>query len=365
MLEAQVVKLDFGTASALKEIDELLRELPMQHSFYQGLLFCKDWLEGKELFEFKTSGSTGTPKLWKVSRSQLIDSVSRTSAYFKLEAGQNVFICLNTHYTGGKMLLARALYNKMRVFWVEARQDPFEYFPHETCFSLVSMTPSQMHTLMRKSNVQLILKNITTILLGGASVQKDLKEELREIESPSIYETFGMTETLSHIAVKKLNGKETQESFFLLDGIEALLDERGCLMVKAEVTNNQWITSNDLVEMIDPRHFAWKGRADHVVNSGGVKILLEELEQMLFPLLRAHGVKGDFMLGAKSDSLLGEKLVLYVEEPISNPIEILTAVKEELPAFHSPKEIIQMENLPRTSSGKLKRIEGLSDGTIF
>lgn len=356
MQEPQVLKLDFGASTALMDINVLLQELPIQSGFYQGLLFCKDWLEGEDSFEFKTSGSTGEPKLLKVYRNQLVDSVNRTSRFFKLETGQSLFICLNTQYTGGKMMLARALHNKMRVVWVEARQDAFQHFPNDTHFSLVSMVPSQMHTLMQRTDRELILKNIETILLGGAPVQKDLKEELRAIEAPSVYETFGMTETLSHIAVKKLNGKEAEESFSLLDGVEMRLDERGCIMVKAEVTNDQWVASNDLIEIVDTRHFAWKGRADNVVNSGGVKILLEELEEIMRPLLRAQGVKGDFMLGAKHDPLLGEKLILYVEEHLSNPTEILAAVKEDLPVFHSPKEVIQMKYLPRTSSGKLKRI---------
>jgi len=356
MGEKEFVKLDFSDPRAPQLVNELLERLSKDSPFYEGLLFCKAWLAGNDFFSFHSSGSTGESKLLKVARSQIVDSVNRTSRFFKLEEGQHVLVCLNTRYTGGKMMLARALHIKMKVFWVEARQDPFDRVPMDTHFSLVALVPSQMKALIQRDDHPLVLGMLKTILLGGAPVTEDLKSKLEDIEMPFVYETFGMTETLSHIAVRKLNGKGAEKVFSLLEGVDVQIDERGCLMVKAGVTNNEWVVSNDLVEMMDRSHFVWKGRIDYVINSGGVKILPEELEELLLPMLRSLGIKGEFMLSSIPDPLLGQKLVLYVEEPIRAPNSTLAILKTLLPPFHTPKEIIEMNKLPRTVSGKLKRI---------
>lgn len=351
-----LVEIDFSISEAPFVIKNLIGSMPASYPHRDGLQFCLDWLKGVKEFDFQTSGSTGAAKLIRVSRERIEASVQTTATFLGLHKGDEAFVCLNTKFTGGKMMLARAMYLKMKVYLVPPQNDPFDLLPKNSRISIMPLVPSQINALLTRKDSEIILKQIKNILLGGAAVNEELRTQIKLIASGNVFETFGMTETLSHIALRKLNGHNAQSAFRLLEGLTMAKDERNCLLVKGPVTENQWIVTNDVVDILDTSHFMWKGRADNVINSGGVKIQLEELEELLYPLLKRMGYNGEFLLGGKADAFLGTRLVLFLEEKFIDDSSILQFLKQNLPLYHAPREIVYLESLPRTPSGKLKRI---------
>ena len=252
-------------------------------------------------------------------------------------------------------MLARAMHKGMKAYLTLPKQDPFDVFPKGETISLMSLVPSQMIALLAREDRQAILSRTSVILLGGAPVEEGLKKRLTSVSSTSIFETFGMTETLSHIAVKKMNPPPADNMFETMPGIQISVDDRQCLAIKGKVTEDKWLETNDQVELGDEHHFLWKGRWDNVLNSGGIKIQPEEVERWIDPLLKERGFMGEFLIAGVADAKWGSKMVLYIEDEMEDKEACLQLLRRELPRYHDPKEIIQLEKLPRTSSGKIKR----------
>jgi O-succinylbenzoic acid--CoA ligase len=319
-----------------------------QFKSYSGVLsFISEWKSGKPSFQLHTSGSTGKPKAIMLTREQMIFSANRTIKALNLKQGASALMCMNPSFVGGKMMLVRALAFNWDLKVIPPNADPSSELTINDDFDFAAMVPMQIENMLTSEKGLRILNQIKTIIVGGAPVSLQLREQLQSLKS-SVYNTYGMTETVSHIALMPLNGENQTDQFRLLEGVTAALDQRACLSVKADVTNHEWVQTNDVVTL-DDNQFKWLGRADFVINSGGIKLHLDQLQATISTLLAAKS-----MLVKINDQLLGETYTLVLLNNVnSSEAEILSFLKSKLPKYHAPKSIVLMNEFPRTQSGKV------------
>ena len=319
---------------------------------FSALSFAKNWYNNEKAFEFMTSGSTGKPKSNSFEKESIISSIETTAKYFNLQKGDNVFICLNTLYTGGKMMIARAIHLGLKAYVVPPSNLPLTQ-KATNFYKLTAFVPSQLYTILKSPDYENYLKQFQNVLIGGASVNAELRSKCKSINYCNIYETFGMTETLSHIALKVISNVSNNQPFKSLPGIEIDSDENDCMRIKGEVTNNKWFETKDVVEMVNDNSFFWRGRFDNIINSGGIKINPEEIENAISLPLKSRGVS-EFYITSIQDSKLGQKLILVVEGEETSQ-DIITILKDILPEHHAPGKILYQKEFKRTLSGKIVR----------
>ena len=352
MASNDLLVLNFSSPTIKETIETYLNEAVFTDFFSSVFTFSLDWLNGKTDFEFQTSGSTGKPKVVKVQKDQIVSSVESTALFFDLKQGDKVFLCLNTNYTGGKMMLARAIHLKLEVHIVPPTNLNLAL---RNSYKLASFVPNQLYSIFESGQSDQYLSNFKNILIGGATVNQSLLSKIKPIEGIRVYETFGMTETLSHIALKLLNTDNSTNSFEVLPTVEIKTDEFDCLTVKSKVTNDEWIQTKDIVKLLDSQHFEWKGRLDNVINSGGIKIYPEEMESLIAPILASLNCTRDCFLTSVEDEKLGEKMVLVIEGEELETENILKTLKQSLPKFHAPFALLFKSQFARTLSGKIIR----------
>lgn len=330
------------TESKLLEYARSLNENPSD--FYRELgLFLQEWLDESEEIALQTSGTTGEPKKIITTKKAMTHSALATATYFKLQAGMSALLCLPIRYVAGKMMLVRAMVLGLNIDVVEPSGQPLK--TASKCYDFVAMVPMQLeHSLLD-------LHKAKTIIVGGAKISEALKQKMQNV-STDIYETYGMTETLTHIAVKKIS----QDFFEVLPHVEISQDKRKCLEVFVHGITNEKLLTNDVIEWIDSKRFLWKGRVDNIINSGGVKIFPETVEQKL-----ETSISSRFFVIGEKDDLLGEHVVLVVE---GNPIELSRDVFEKLEKYEKPKKIVFRKHFIETPSGKIKRKETFEDNAI-
>lgn len=310
---------------------------------YNTLIFINDWLSNKKTFQLKTSGSTGVPKEIGAPRTLLELSAKNTISFLGLRQGYNALICLNVDFIAGKMMLVRSLVQQLNMYVVAPNLNPFEIYQDD--FDFAAVVPLQLEKWLLVPRYIDRINKCRKIIVGGAALSVSLRNKCLSL-MPDLYETYGMTETFSHIALKNIK----TESFFttIYDDLCLEIDERSCLRVKGEITGYKWLQTNDIVEIIDQRRFELKGRADFVINSGGIKISPEEIEALIAENLQ---ISSNFIVSSIADELLGEALVLVLErsDDISLQFDFLDKYKR-------PKKIICLEEFPLTNSGKIDRM---------
>lgn len=313
-----------------------------------------DWNFGKTAFEIKTSGSTGIPKTIRLKRALIEASIDMTKKAFDLYDSHLFFCCLNIENIAGLMMLLRSQHLKGELMLVEPSSDPLEklgnldyLFSDNRGRNVFAFVPLQLQKLLENEKYIQILKTAKTILVGGAAINTDLKTKISELYLP-VFETYGMTETISHIAIKNIRLEE--ENFNVLEGVEIKLNEAGCLMIKSRTTDFDWITTNDIVEIIDNKSFKLIGRYDNIINSGGVKIQLEEIERKIEENIK---IESRYFCFGIPDEKLGQKLVLIIEsqEKIISKEQLSTILSK----FEVPKEIYFVEKFSQTASSKIDK----------
>ena len=315
------------------------------------VFFIEDWLSSPETVKVQTSGSTGIPKVFEIKKQKMLNSAKMTCDFLNLKQGDSALICLPVEYISGKMMVVRAFQRKLNLNIKNPSLKPLEDLSEETDFC--AMTPLQVENSLDKIH---FIKNL---IIGGAAVSESLKNKLCQTLKSSnsqtkIYETYGMSETLSHIALKEIFPKQN-EYFTVLDGIEISVDDRNCLKILAPKLNSELLQTNDLVEIFNGHQFKYLGRIDNVINSGGAKIFPEQLESLVKKEIPNEAV----FLGIPDD-ILGQKLVLVIEgfqdEEVKSQISNLKFKK----SFHKPKETVFVKKIPRTPNGKVNRKELLN-----
>lgn len=320
------------------------------------------FLLGTKIFSFRTSGSTGESRKIDISRERMVASAEMTLKYLKIYPGANVLLCLNPDYIAGAMMIVRAITGKLNLFAVDPVANPLQYIPEKVKFDLCSMVPLQLKEVIGDKNTVKKMEHIKSVLIGGAPMDPVLIRKSRELK-PQIFLTFGMTETVSHIAMQKINGPSNVNYFEALPGIILDRDERGCLIINGPVTGNLSLVTNDLVELLDENRFIWKGRIDHVINSGGVKLVVEELEKKIRMALNRISADIDFFLAGVPDHKLGERLCIVVEMQ-NNRVElnkIKNTLKKVLDIYEFPREWRVAENFIRTGTQKVNRPDSLAN----
>ncbi|MGW8123703.1 AMP-binding protein [Roseivirga echinicomitans] len=312
--------------------------------------FINEWCTGKESFNQKTSGSTGKPKIISISRSQMIASAQKTAKVLNLERGASALLCINPAFIGGKMMLVRAMELDWKLTLVPPTSNPEEYLADNTHFTFAALVPLQLQHMLATEKGRKQLNNIETVIVGGAPISLQLETEIQSCTS-KIFSTYGMTETVSHIALKPINGLHKSDFFSILEGVSVATDERDCLRIKADVTNNQWIQTNDVVRL-KGRTFKWLGRADFVINSGGIKIHLDQLESEIERLLNTEVV----LLKMKHPQLGESYTAVIVNEHGQSVVGVQSVLNSSLPKFHKPNSTHFIEKVPRTASGKVDRL---------
>jgi O-succinylbenzoic acid--CoA ligase len=303
--------------------------------------FIADWFSSSDEMVLQTSGSTGEPKSIKVKKEWMKNSAQLTGKTFELMEGDSTLLCMPMKYVAGKMTVVRALELELDLKVIEPCSNPLKNINKPINFA--AMVPLQLENTLND------LDKIKTLIVGGGQVNSKLVEKLQNV-STQVYETYGMTETLTHVAIKPLNGPSKSDVFRALDDIHFELDARECLVIHATALNPEPIVTNDLVDLIDENSFRWLGRYDNVINSGGIKIIPEVVEAKLSSIVPNRR----FFIAGKSDKSLGEKVVLVVE---GKSMDISC---KSLDKFEQPKEIHFIPEFVETKSGKIHRQTTLS-----
>ena len=320
------------------------------------LELLRQWLTGAQEFGLRTSGSTGQPQLITLKRRQLAASARRTGDYFDLGPGDRALVCLNCEFIGGKMMLVRGLERDLHLTVVEPHADPFSEVADAAEFDFAAFVPLQLRAMLAAGRAPRLNK-MRAILVGGAGVEPSLLRDIEQLTVP-VYLTYGMTETASHIALRRLNGPAASPHYRVLPGLHLSQDERGCLTVRGDVTDDQLVATNDRIELLDKHTFDWLGRVDFVLNSGGVKVQAEKVEQVLDVALAELGQARRAFVAGQPDERLGQAVTAYLEgEPLASAAEqrLLALLGERLGKYELPKAVVYVPAFRMTASGKLDR----------
>lgn len=332
--------------------------------------FLQEWNSPSETLLVHTSGSTGKPKPMWVEKQRMLNSAHITCDFLGLRPGDSALLCMSLDYIAGKMMVVRSIERKLRLFSVKPSGHPLsdESLAKmvEMDFDFVAMVPMQVYNTLQVPQERERLSRIKHLIIGGGAIDDALAEELRSLPG-AVWSTYGMTETLSHIALRRLNGEEASEWYQPFDSVGVSLNSDGCLVIDAPLVCSEPLVTNDITEIKQQETsshssdassslktssphvlFRIKGRKDNVICSGGIKIQIEEVEN----LLRQH-LDAPFLLAKKKDEKFGEIAVLVTE---SGDLEGVEAIcRQVLPKYWVPRQYLHFDQLPMTETGKPKR----------
>lgn len=302
------------------------------------LKMADDLQEGLTDFSFQSSGSTGTPKKITLSKDQLIQSAKTTLSYFSIKPDARFLLCIHPQFIGGAMQIVRAFVNQGQLDVLTPQR--ILDLDH-TKYDLVSMVPLQLNKLYK--DLKSHLNNFNHLLIGGAMLDPQLEEKIAAdpLINANIYTTYGMTETASHIAVKRLGSP----IFKRIGHLKISKNNSSCLKIKGLITKNQWLQTQDIVELIDENTFKWLGRQDYVINSGGLKVHPENIEHHL-----NKQTNQSLMITFLPDEVLGQKVVLLLEGAL-----IPTFDYSSLHPYEKPKKTLNIKKFIYTKNGKIDR----------
>lgn len=346
--------------------------------------FLEEWGSPSESLLVHTSGSTGKPKPMWVEKRRMLNSARITCDFLGLKSGNTALLCMSLDYIAGKMMMVRSIERGLRLFSVKPSGHPLSdeslsqtvgwdfscqdkaFLPRQekvegrdSDFDFVAMVPMQVYNSLQVPVERERLSRIKHLIIGGGAIDDALAAELRKMPN-AVWSTYGMTETLSHIALRRLNGVEASEWYLPFESVHVSANSDGCLVIDAPLVCAETLVTNDIVEIkcsdafpaeANPSPhvlFRIKGRKDNVICSGGIKIQIEEVET----LLRQH-LDAPFMLAKKKDEKFGEIAVLITE---SSDLEGVEAVcRQVLPKYWIPRQYLHYDHLPMTETGKPKR----------
>ncbi|HUH51964.1 MAG TPA: AMP-binding protein [Flavobacterium sp.] len=299
-------------------------------------LFVLDWFDKSDKIKLSTSGTTGEPKEIQVRKQAMVASALATGDFFGLQPKDKALCCLPIDFIAGKMMIVRAFILGLDMSFVAPTAYPLENIRTE--YDFCAMTPMQVENSLEQ------LQYVKKLIIGGAKLPATLEEKLKK-QAIQAYETYASTETLTHIAARKVG----EENFKLLPNIAIAVDDRGCLVIDAPRISADKIVTNDLVDIQSETEFNWVGRVDNVVNSGGIKLFPEKIESHL------NGkIPHRYFVGGVADTLLGEKLVLLIE---AAKYELPSDIFEGVDNYEKPKNIIFVAQFAETENGKIRRRE--------
>ena len=313
--------------------------------------FLAEWHNDNDRILVHSSGSTGKPKPMMVEKRRMLNSARITCDFLGLKPGDTALLCMSLDYIAGKMMVVRSLQRGLQLTCVNPSSHPLadETLPS---FTFAAMVPMQVYNTLKVPEERERLMHIRHLIIGGGAISDELAQMIKPLPN-AVWSTYGMTETLSHIALRRLNGPDASLWYTPFDGVEVSLNAEGCLVIAAPLVCEKPLATHDIAELsTDARTgktlFRIKGRKDNVICSGGIKIQIEEVEEALRPYLSEP-----FMIVKKQDAMLGEMAVLLTEG------KNLTLVEEKcrntLPPYWVPRMFLHIDALPLTETGKPKR----------
>lgn len=294
---------------------------------------------------FSTSGTTGKPTLMEFSKKQIQESAQRTCHFFQLNEKDTALLAMPTKFVAGRMVIARAALSGMQIQLGEISLNPLKEIPDKHSITFIAITPAQAATLLELEFGK--LNQIKTIIIGGGEISPSLEKELLKLNG-NVYATYAMTETLSHIALRKIGEKH----YFALPDVHFSVNENDCLQIHVPYLYNFPLQTKDVVQLIDEKTFIWLGRFDNVINTGGIKVYAEDIERKLvvLPELSNHR----FYVSWQKDAVFGQIPVLFVEKASKNTI-LIENINSSLSKFEKIKAIYFEEKFEETATGKIKR----------
>ncbi len=304
--------------------------------------FLLNWLYPNDTILANTSGSTGSPKTITLDKEKMIASAKATGDYFDLKEGTKALHCLSANYIAGKMMMVRGLFLGWDIDVVIPNKFPLQQT--KSIYDFAAMVPLQLQNSLNE------IHRVKKLIVGGAAVSPSLQSEIQEVPT-EIYATYAMTETITHVAIKKLNHRSEQEilddAFEALPNVQFEEDHRNCLIIDAPLVAKNKVVTNDVVNLISPTLFNWLGRVDNVINSGGFKVHPEQVEQVLNLVIKAP-----FFVTSIPDETLGEKVILIIEgkEDAFPEIDYV-----DLHPYEIPKQVCFIDKMVYTTTGKIQR----------
>lgn len=312
--------------------------------------FVSDWQSDSPTLLVHTSGSTGKPKPMLVEKRRMEASARITCGFLGLRAGDTALLCMPLDFIAGKMVVVRSLVWGLQLVAVEPSGHPLKGLTESPTFA--AMVPMQVYNSLKVEEERRLLRDIKHLIIGGGAVNSDMAEALRGFPN-AVWSTYGMTETLSHIALRRLSGAEASEWYEPFDGVGVTTSADGCLVIDAPAVCAHPLVTNDIAEIApDGRRFRIRGRRDNVVCSGGLKLQIEEMEARLQPHLNVP-----YMISKRPDDKFGEAVVLLA---VTDDMESVCEVcRKHMPRYEQPRYFLAVSELPMTPTGKPARAEAM------
>lgn len=306
--------------------------------------FISSWNNCTESIIQFSSGSTGPPKAIEIPKWKMEASARMTGEFLNLNECTSALLCISEEFIGGKMMIVRSLVYDLKLYLTRVRSNPLKSLTVPIDF--VAMVPMQVETVLEENPEKFNL--IKHLIIGGGPVSDSLIHKIQEY-SCTAYSTFGMTETVSHIALREL--KDGPQPYIAIGGTEFSTHDN-CLVIDCEDLKIKALKTTDKVHLIDKSSFKWLGRADFVINSGGIKIHPEEVERKIKTVLNSD----DFIISKIPDKKLGSKVIFIGEKKLDHP-HLKKKIEGVLDKYEYPKVYYFISSLKKTHSGKIDRIK--------
>lgn len=327
--------------------------------------FLQEWFSDSPLMTVQTSGSTGQPKKMQVSKDKMMQSARLTCEFLDLQAGDSALLCMNLRYIGAMMVVVRSLVAGLNLIVRPASGHPLADVSQPLKFA--AMVPLQVYNTLQNPSERDQLLQTEILIIGGGAIDEALEVELKSLPA-TVYSTYGMTETLSHIALRRLNGTAASEHYQPFPSVNLSLSPENTLIIDAPLVCDETLQTNDIARIYPDGSFTILGRKDNVINSGGIKIQAEELEKILRPYIPVR-----YVISSVPDQRLGQAVTLLIEESSErkdldgkelvnkdselNEKDIEEKLQEILEPYYRPKYIFKTEHIPQTENGKVNRAE--------
>ena len=313
------------------------------------MAFIDEWNNDSAYVEVKTSGSTGEPKRMLVEKRRMLNSARITCDFLGLKPGDTALLCMSTDYIAGKMMVVRSIERRLKLIEVPPSGHPLDNGPWSMVngqLSFAAMVPMQVYNSLQVPAEKERLMAIRHLIIGGGAIDEAMEAELRSFPN-AVWSTYGMTETLSHIALRRISGPEASEWYTPFPTVKLSTNDEGCLVIDAPEVCAQTLVTNDIVELKPDGRFRIRGRKDNVICSGGIKIQIEEVEQALKKYVRVP-----YIISKRKDPKFGEIVVLLTE---GDTAQVQTICQQVLPKYHQPKLYLKIDKIPLTETGKPAR----------
>lgn len=307
--------------------------------------FLREWEDDSDCVVVHTSGSTGKPRPMSVEKTRMKASATATCSFLGLHSGDTALLCMPLRYIAGKMVVVRSIVQGLHLLLTEPSSHPLRGLQDAPVFA--AMVPMQVVKSLENEDEARLLRQVRHLIIGGGAVDESLEKTLRTFPN-NVYSTYGMTETLSHIALRRLSGNDADEWYTPFSNVSVSISSEGCIIIDAPDVCSEPLTTNDIGEMnADGRRFRILGRKDNVVCSGGIKLQIESLEKDM-----RQWIDTPFMLSKVPDRILGEALVMMSEKNIDPHIRL--TLKENL-GKSAPRHYLVVDHLPMTETSKPAR----------